>query len=448
MTSTRTTAQEIWQTIGYGYVFDLSNPNNPTVYDIGKDFCLPNHFLTEEAHQNKVIINEATRQLDFDKLFPLSVTTLDSLPKACSGSASTTFINPEYVFSAKQMLNVFFDNFAAHYAFSSDKKIDWKKIKTDWLEQVNEYTTPQQLQIVIDRFLASLRDGHAILFDQSLDRLSYYPPREIEAKRRLSAFHLKHPEYATIADVYRYIYNNWTQIIESYFDADFPHYELQNNFLYARLEGDISYLRMASFDEYDTEKVMQQLTPLFNDTNGLVIDLRDSDGGSDNVALSICAFLINKPLMVGSKRFLINSGESMRNEMSEKRDIVVYPFSGASSSPVTSRPAHHTPYLGKIVAITSQHTPSAAEVFLLALQARDNVSIIGENSSGAFSDALTKALPNGWGMTLSNESYIDPEGKSFEFVGVPVDEAFEFPNISDIKNRKDSALEHAIGLLK
>jgi len=448
VTSTRTTAQEIWQTIGYGYVFDLSNRNTPTVYDIGKDFCLPNHFLTEEALQNGVAINEATRQLDFDKLFTLSVTKLDNLPKVCSDSALTTFSDPGYVFSATQVLNVFFDNFAEHYAFSDYKNIDWKQVKLDWLKQVNESTSPQQLQVVIDRFLASMRDGHALLFDHSLDRLSYYPPREIEAKRRLRAFHLKHPEYATITDVYRYIYRNWTRIIESYFDADFPHYGLQNNFLYGRLEGDISYLRIASFDKYDTEQVMQALILQINETNGLVIDLRDTDGGSDKVALAISAFLIDEPLKVGSKRFLINSSKSMCNEMSEKKDIIVYPFSGARLSSVTSHPAPHAPYLGEIVVLTSQHTPSAAELFLLALQARDNVSIIGENSSGAFSDALTKALPNGWGMTLSNESYIDPEGKSFEFVGVPVDEAFEFPNISDIKNRKDSALEHAIDLLK
>ncbi|MDO6567058.1 S41 family peptidase [Alteromonas sp. 1_MG-2023] len=439
--SSRTIASEIWQTIGYGYIFDLSELNSPIIYDIGNNFCLPNHFLTEEALQNGVAINEATRQLDFDKLFTLSVTKLDNLPKACSDYALTTFSAPGYVFSATQILNVFFDNFAEHYAFSDYKNIDWKQVKLDWLKQVNEYTTPQQLQVVIDRFLASLRDGHALLFDQSLNRLSYYSSRAIEAKTRLSTFHLNHPEYLTLTDVYRHIYNNWTQIIESYFNADFPHYELQNNFLYGRLEGNISYLRIASFDEYDTEQVLQALIPQINETNGLVIDLRDTDGGSDKVALAISAFLINEPLKVSSKHFKLNSGENSQDIMSETRDIVVYPFSTSTSAP-------SKPYLGKIVAITSQHTPSAAEVFLLALQARDNVSIIGENSSGAFSDALTKALPNGWGMTLSNESYIAPEGKSFEFVGIPVDEAFEFPNISDIKNRKDSALEHAISLLK
>ncbi|MBZ2162620.1 S41 family peptidase [Alteromonas stellipolaris] len=434
-------ANGIWQTIGYGYVFDLSDLDSPIVYDIGNNFCLPNHFLTEEAHQDGVAINEATRQINFDKLFPLSVTKLDNLPNVCSDSALTTFTDPEYVFDATQVLNVFFDHFTEHYAFSDYKNIDWKQLQLDWLQQVNESTSPQQLHDVIDKFLALLRDGHAILFDQSLNKLSYYPPREIEAKRRLSAFHLNHPEYATIADVYRYIYSNWIQIIESYFDADFLHYELQNTFLYARLQNDLSYLRIANFDENDAEQVMQALIPQFNETSGLVIDLRDSDGGSDKVALAISAFLINEPLKVSSKHFKLNSGENSQDIMSETRDIVVYPFSTSTSAP-------STPYLGKIVVITSQHTPSAAELFLLALRARDNVSIIGENSSGAFSDALTKALPNGWGMTLSNESYIAPEGKSFEFVGIPVDEAFEFPSISDIKNRKDSALEHAISLLK
>ena len=427
-------AQGIWQTIGYGYVFDLSSLESPIVYDIGDNHCLPNHFLTAEVAQNGVAIDETTKKIDFDKLFPLAVIKLDSLPKSCANSALTTFKDDGYIFSAKQVLNVFFDNFSQQYAFSSDKNIDWTSVKVDWLKQVNENTTPHQLQLIIDKFLAVLRDGHAILFDQSINRLSHYPPRESDVNRRLHAFYNQHPDYSNIAEVYRFIYSSWIQIVRSYFDKDFPLSQPHANYLYAKLKGNISYLRIDSFDEYETEQVMQGLVPQFNYTNGLVIDLRDSDGGSDNVALKLSSFLIDKPLLVGTKNFSLHMPKSRQTTTSIEQDIVVYP-------------SFPTPYMGKIVVITSQHTPSAAEVFLLAMLARKDTSLIGENSFGAFSDALTKALPNGWGMTLSNERYTALNGKNFEFMGIPVSKRFEFPNISDIEQNRDSALEHAIGLL-
>jgi C-terminal processing protease CtpA/Prc len=105
-------------------------------------------------------------------------------------------------------------------------------------------------------------------------------------------------------------------------------------------------------------------------------------------------------------------------------------------------------YTGSIVVLTSQKTPSAAEVFLLGLQARGNVTFIGERSYGAFSDALTKALPNGWGITLSNERYLNYHGENYENIGLPLDHEFVFLNVKNIESGKDVQLTEAIKALR
>ena len=138
----------------------------------------------------------------------------------------------------------------------------------------------------------------------------------------------------------------------------------------------------------------------------------------------ICLFTKCDPAL-GGKQFKTPTGYS------ELQRIVV-------------TPSKFDNYTGSIVVLTSQKTPSAAEVFLLGLQARGNVTLIGERSYGAFSDALTKALPNGWGITLSNERYLNFQGENYENIGLPVDQKFEFLNIKNIENGFDTQLNEAI----
>ena len=428
ISSFHSSATAIWETEGYGYVFDLTNHAKPLVYDISDNYCLLNHFLTDEAERDGVAIDERTKQLDFDKLFPLSVRKLDILPKTCTSNEQNGFQSNGYVFNSRQVLRVVLDSFSYHYAFTKEKDLNWKVLKSRWLQRADNNTTPDDLHQIIDEFLEYMRDGHAILIDGSLNRLSHYSPRQSASEKRLRKYLAESSEFSDISQVYRYIYGQWIKNVESYFSTDTPAQYLADNFLIAKLKGGGSYFRVESFDEHETQEVMQKVTPHFNRSKGVIIDLRDSSGGSDLVALQIMSYLIDKPLRIGTKSFKIPTG------MSEKKDILI------SSANVK-------PFIGKIVVITSHLTPSAAELFLIALKARNNVTFIGENSYGAISDALIKALPNGWGITLSNEFYADSEGQSYEFVGVPVEHAFEFPNIKDIERSKDSALEYAIKLL-
>ena len=76
-----------------------------------------------------------------------------------------------------------------------------------------------------------------------------------------------------------------------------------------------------------------------------------------------------------------------------------------------------------------------------------NVTIVGENSNGSFSDILTKKLPNGWSVNLSNERYYSADMVNYEGVGVPVD--VEAKNtLADFETYNDSVLTKALQLLK
>lgn len=428
-------ANDIWKSNGYGYVIDLTILTKPLVYDITDDFCLLNHFITTEMQEDGVSIDREKGLLEFRALFPLVVRKIDTLPKECSANGLINYQNENYIFNASDVLNVLLSNFSSHYAFTAHRKINWALVNSRWMTRVDANTTPDQLLQVIDDFLKYMRDGHAILLDESLNRRAYYPPRDISSEQRIQSYFSQKSEYSNISQANRFIYKNWIRIISSYFKDDYRTEEFYNNFLFAKLKAGYSYLRVESFDDFAKDdlaaivQVMNKLTPQIITSKGLIIDLRDSSGGSDLISLKLVSFLVEKKLKIGEKRYMTPEGLSQSNE-------------------IYITPSTILPYLGKIVILTSQHTPSAAEVFLISLKARGNVSVIGENSFGALSDALTKALPNGWGITLSNEIYTDHLGINYEMTGIPVESHFDYPNISDIENDKDSALEFAIALLK
>ena len=58
---------------------------------------------------------------------------------------------------------------------------------------------------------------------------------------------------------------------------------------------------------------------------------------------------------------------------------------------------------------------------MLALRELPNVIVIGESSYGILSDMLSRSLPNGWVITLSNELYVTLSSISYEGDGVPPD---------------------------
>ena len=78
-------------------------------------------------------------------------------------------------------------------------------------------------------------------------------------------------------------------------------------------------------------------------------------------------------------------------------------------------------HTGPVIVITSGSTVCAGETFTLAMSQLAQTTILGRNTSEAFSDILARSLPNKWLFTLSNEVYAAPNGTVYEMVGIPSD---------------------------
>jgi C-terminal processing protease CtpA/Prc len=70
--------------------------------------------------------------------------------------------------------------------------------------------------------------------------------------------------------------------------------------------------------------------------------------------------------------------------------------------------------------LTTDISRSAAESFALQMKSLPNVTTVGTNTLGILSSMLNKTIGE-FMLTISNEKYVTPDGKTYEVTGVDPD---------------------------
>lgn len=96
---------------------------------------------------------------------------------------------------------------------------------------------------------------------------------------------------------------------------------------------------------------------------------------------------------------------------------------------------------------TNRFSISAAETFALTMALSKDVTIVGDTTSGAFSDVVPRELPNGWIYRVSIGGWRDAAGKSYEGKGFPPTIVIKNDS-TDVANGKDDVLIKAMAILK
>ncbi len=205
--------------------------------------------------------------------------------------------------------------------------------------------------------------------------------------------------------------------------------------------GDVGYLSLTSMedltdsgDEDDdaraVDEAMAEVMADLDQTRAVVVDVRANEGGWDLVALAFARWFSGPRTLAWSEQ--VRDGPA-HDDFSAWRDTDV-------EASVSSA------YAGPVVVLTSGGTFSAGEVFVLAMRVRDDVTVLGEPTSGHLSDAFEAALPNGWSFTYSGERYRAADGEIYEAVGIPVDIAVDL-GVDALPSGSDAMLEAALSHL-
>lgn len=337
--------------------------------------------------------------LDIGKLSKITFSRVQALPPSCADRPG---------WGGLENFDVYWNYFNENYAYFDERGVDWQAMRAKYRPEVEAGVGRGRLFDILTEMTQPLKDGHVSLqailnsadFGEDPDWIAQIGEDRFEGMAR---------EWLNMA-------------------VDGEPTKVADTIAYGRTADNLGYMAIIGMDEDLLDKSAAALSAALDqalgnlaNTDALVIDLRMNGGGDDRVGYYIAGRFTDQVIPVGSKQ--VKAAEGWLDLM----DLQIEPTKGVH-------------YDKPIYVLTSGFTASAAETFALALSHFEAVTIMGEASNGIFSDMFFVALPNWWMATISNERYLDAQGRNHEAKGVPLD--VEVPILApDILAGKDAVME-------
>jgi hypothetical protein len=315
--------------------------------------------------------------------------------------------------------DIFWTTFDEHYPFFKLRGVDWREVRDTYRPRITNETTAEQLFGILKAMIDPLHDAHTYIAGAS---------HHFRGKRENTA-----PVSGRILE-----------IVQSKYLREKLKTWCNGRLGYGMLPGTIGYLRITAFDGYASaggfdgqlqslEAALDEILVNADKLNGLIVDVRINYGGSDVLGVAVASRLAAHDYVAFVKKARNDPADPSR-----------FTEPQATWVRVSARPHFH----GKTVLLTGSNTVSAGETFTMALMGRTpEVTRVGQNTQGVFSDQLTRRLPNGFRFALPNEVFLTEDGKVFEGAGIPPHVKLPVFSKDDLKNGRDAALEKAIEIL-
>ena len=299
--------------------------------------------------------------------------------------------------SAQENFDYLWTECLERYTFFDLKGIDWEAVRVEFQAQITEGMDEVELFDVLSRMLNELQDGHVNLVSNF--NISFFPFEQLGQDNF----------------DFRIIEDNYLP----------PNYFISGPFIHDFIaDGEVGYIRYASFTGTVAERNIGFVLDRYQDTQGLILDLRENGGGAVSDVYTILRRFVTEETIVARSR--IKSGPG-KNEFTPLEDAIVTPTSGVR-------------YDGKVIVLVDRSTYSAGSFFALATKEVPNLILMGDITGGGLGAPNGGELPNGWEYRFSITQTLDLDGNNFEN-GVPPDiEAF-----IDFDDRtKDEVIERAL----
>ena len=417
-----------WESIGSGWVLEIKDSTSYQFYDITSISCLPRKSGSFKEIQKSLSVKNDTLSL-IKGVITYQFIRTQEVSESCKKQSENK--DPLYNFE------VFAENVKEHYAFFKLNNINWTRLYNQQKNKIVENPTDVKLYQVIEETLELLNDNHAFLeatdeVYEALEKESTQEEKEVSASEEL-------PEYGDI-QVARMVtkhhlqeeltkdYATWLPLIQwGKLNDTIGYIQVETMWLFADLDisekqiEEIGYVDAyveafhKIFDDVYVKKEVEAVSNIMDmamsdlsEMKAMVIDVRFNGGGQDAVSFEILSrFIADKKLQVATQKLRYSDQET-----------AVLPLYIEGIEKAFTKPVY---------VLTSQQTGSAAEAFAIATMAMGNVKRIGSATSGAMSTSLEKTLPNGWVFVISNEIYMDNNGKNYENIGIPVHYELNYP---------------------
>ena len=433
-----------WNKLGYGQFLSIDD-QSVDVYEFNQFGCIQTDSLDLAAVEGALVSAVKTEQNELAVMLKGQLAgeyyqSAPNLPESCEAPIVVSETN-----SPIETFEYFWHSFNDYYAFFAARGVNWQQQYQQYRPLVSEETSDEQLIDIISGMIAPLQDAHVSLsadeFDFSVGKT--IPMHKAMIGALVSSFRSGSPvEFEQIESAFESMYYNIQQsyILPETF-GQYPQDDQFPTLMWGKTTDNVGVLvinNMIDFaDDFITDEgvdftaliagVHAKMVPIMlglADTDGLIIDIRNNQGGTDDVSLAIANYFANQETHVFDKQAITTVGNG-------------YQYSATLV-------ANDLAYTNPVYVLTSQKTTSAAEIFTMAMDALEHVTIVGEPTSGALSDVLDINLPNGWSMSLSNEVYKNSAGDVFEVTGIIPDHHIPAYSLESLATGKFESYDFAL----
>ncbi len=398
----------IWKSKGYGYVTVIEGTTvetfgvaGRTCVSEGKDrlgdvFDGYEATIAEDGQSFGFGLEGEDHRVIFERI--------PTLPDVCATPRPDT---PTGNFEA------FVDYFRTHYAFFDVYGVDWGQQVAKARPQVNDQMDEAALFELLSNMIDPLKDGHVVLSGEvnGHDRSFEPNPGTLYAHlARTAQARGGAPEEAI--DAFQSAF--WIDSVAGDILNGQGTFAAQKFVQYGLPRPDVGYIGLVTMGGYangeegelqaDIAQIDATLDSAFAqfedaDVKAVILDTSLNFGGYDAVSLAIAG------------RFAAEPAHAFSKYAADSPDRAIGRFAVTRSD--------RSRYEGPLFLVTSDMTVSAGEILAMALRALPQTVHVGMPTRGALSDVLSKQLPNGWTVALSNEVYQDHLGKEWEGRGIP-----------------------------
>jgi hypothetical protein len=194
--------------------------------------------------------------------------------------------------------------------------------------------------------------------------------------------------------------------------------------------GGYAYLYIGSWKEPVTQDALDLALSRMRDAPGLIIDVRNNAGGTDQTALALAS------------RFTTRAFTASYVEI--RTDSLVKNIEMPLARTITPRGAWQ--FTRPVVVLSGRGGFSATESFVAAMRTLPHVTVVGDTTGGASGNPATFALGNGWHFTVPRWLEYGPDKRPIEGRGVAPHLAMTWdPERYD--SARDPLIDAAVGLL-
>ncbi|QUX95596.1 hypothetical protein C0J08_09285 [Marinomonas sp. CT5] len=440
-TSLRSSLNGIWQSNGYGYLLDIQ-PNDVRFYDITEERCQYNEEgstlfsklaageISDAVFKLKKTDRDTLIYIEPFETYPIEFMRLGNMPHRCLASVQN---------DPKTNFEFFADYMQTHYAFFKLYGVDWQKTVHEAKSQVDNNMSDVELFNLFSSMLKPLKDAHlALIGDVDGQTKRFQPDHSTVSKANAELAKQQGTSHRSMnktffkqykKDIRDTILKNKGEVAANGW-IQYGVIDLNND------KQAIGYLALMSTYNYAGAGVGHDI-----EDRSILMSVLD-DAIDEFNEQKVKAVIIDLSVNVGGYSF---PAIDLANRFAAQQQLVFYKLAYDARDqnffPEYVAPEKRSPesqFHGPVYLLSANTTVSGGEEVVLALRALPNVTHFGENTRGALSDILTKTLPNGWTLDLSNEIYIDFAGNLWEGDGIPPD---YYLQVFDPKNPFDGHVE-------